>query len=588
MTEDRPGEPAGRASIDGRVAFAAAFLVLGCGLIMLLDRIGVPERLVALIGPLLALVSLATLGALLHSMRISRFYVAGRRMPAIYAGLAGASLVAALAAAYLAALPAGVSLLDFALGLFAGAGFAGLGVGPLIRKTGAFSIPDLIAARFPNTILRLALALLIAVIALALACAGLETAVRALTLWSGLSRPLAAALIGIVLVFVATPGGYSGAIWASTAAGGIFIAAFALPLGLYAVRGNPLPLPVFGDAPLWQSATARLGDWGLLGTNPGAIDLAIIAAATIGAAVLIPLVAPAFAAPDRGSARRGGIAALVFICLFAGLAVVTIAASALSLGKTTLGQKPDRLSASIYAASRSGTLSICGATAFTPTSLRQACAARPGFADALRESDIVPEREFLFANLPSLAGLGSAFSGLAAAALATLGIALASIGFHAFATALGHDAFYRVRDAGAVTSRRLAITRLILIGAITMAAVVASSAAIDPRAAIALALVLSAAAVAPLVALVLWPRATAFDALATLITGIVAMEAVTVLGGALTSGWLAGAALTGGVLGFVAGIASSIVRSGDTEIGAAFVRAILRGKTEIPNLDRGA
>src|SRR5947209_5065475 len=129
-----------RASIDGRVAFASAFLVLGCALIILLDRIGVPERLVAVLGPMVALVSLAILGGLLHSMRISRFYAAGRRVPAIYAGFAAATLIAALAASSLIALPQGVSLADFGVGLFAGALVAGLGVRPFGRKIGAFSV----------------------------------------------------------------------------------------------------------------------------------------------------------------------------------------------------------------------------------------------------------------------------------------------------------------------------------------------------------------------------------------------------------------------------------------------------------------
>src|SRR6478609_8582887 len=192
MRQDWTGEfGEERASIDGRVAFASAFLVLGCALIIMLDRIGVPERLVAVLGPLVAL---------LHSMRISRFYAAGRRVPAIYAGFAATTLIAAFAASCLTALPAGVSLLDFAIGLAAGAVIAGFAVRPFARKSGAFSIADLIAGRFPGTILRIAIAVLVAILAFALAHAGVEVAVRALNLWSGFARPLAAAVVGIVLV----------------------------------------------------------------------------------------------------------------------------------------------------------------------------------------------------------------------------------------------------------------------------------------------------------------------------------------------------------------------------------------------------
>ena len=62
-----------RAAIDGRVAFATAAFALSAGLVALLDRVGVPEPLVAALGPIAALAGLAIVGLLLRSMRISRF-----------------------------------------------------------------------------------------------------------------------------------------------------------------------------------------------------------------------------------------------------------------------------------------------------------------------------------------------------------------------------------------------------------------------------------------------------------------------------------------------------------------------------------
>ncbi len=44
-----------RAGVDGRVAFAMAAFALGAGLVALLDRVGVPEKLVGALGPFLAL-----------------------------------------------------------------------------------------------------------------------------------------------------------------------------------------------------------------------------------------------------------------------------------------------------------------------------------------------------------------------------------------------------------------------------------------------------------------------------------------------------------------------------------------------------
>ena len=82
-----------RAGIDGRVAFAAAAFAMLAGLVALLDRVGAPSRLVAVLGPALALVGLSIVGAMVRTMRISRFYAGGRAVPPAYAGLAFACLL---------------------------------------------------------------------------------------------------------------------------------------------------------------------------------------------------------------------------------------------------------------------------------------------------------------------------------------------------------------------------------------------------------------------------------------------------------------------------------------------------------------
>ena len=144
-----------RAAIDGRVAFAVAAFLGGAGLVTLLDRVGVPEALVEALGPALALAGLAIIGVLLRSMRVSRFYAGGRAAPATYAGLAMAALAAGLFLPFLPPAEDALSLRRLMAGFVSGAILAALVSGPLLRKTGAFSIPDLIGARFPNVALRL-------------------------------------------------------------------------------------------------------------------------------------------------------------------------------------------------------------------------------------------------------------------------------------------------------------------------------------------------------------------------------------------------------------------------------------------------
>ena len=84
---DRSTEQAAleRANLDARIAFVAASFLLAYAFAALLDRVGAPERFVGAAPPYFTILGLATLGFLLHSMRASVYYTAGRGLPAAYA-----------------------------------------------------------------------------------------------------------------------------------------------------------------------------------------------------------------------------------------------------------------------------------------------------------------------------------------------------------------------------------------------------------------------------------------------------------------------------------------------------------------------
>ena len=194
---------------------------------------------------------------------------------------------------------------------------------------------------------------------------------------------------------------------------------------------------------------------------------------------------------------------------------------------------------------------------------------------------------FLLTALPPLAFLGAAMSGLVWAAMVALGVALAAAGLLAASIALGNDAFHQVRDRSALTSRRLAITRVILIGAIVMGAILTSARELDPRMLIGVALALSAAVLAPLLVLTLWPRARGFDALLALIVGLCAAEA-TLVSGQMSVHRLALGAVAGIVAAVGAGVASSFIGGGDRQRGHDFLAALLQSDGEVLEADKGA
>ena len=581
-----------RAAIDGRVAFATAAFALAAGLVALLDRVGVPEPLVAALGPIAALSGLAMVGLLLRSMRISRFYAAGRAVPSVYAGLASASLATGLFMPFVLPVPGGTSLTGLLAGFGAGLVAAALVVGPLLRKTGAFSVPDLLAARFPKLALRLGSVVVIAAVAVLVSLSGYEVAVRTLVLASGADRQMASLMIGLVLMMIVVPGGLAGVVWSASGATGILLAGLGLPLAVLVAHGDKVPLPIVGDPDLWQQGKTLIIDWHAAGAAaPMHMSALLIGAIAIGVAVLAPLMSPAITCRDAGSARRAGLVALFWTFVIAAGIAATMAIAALTLAAGLVGQPPDGLASFIYVASGKGLVTLCGQAVADPGAARVACAAVPGFGGVLRVQDIAANGDYLILGLPQLRRFGVAFSGLVEAGTVAVAMVVAAAGLEALATALGHDAFYRVRDARALTSRRLAVTRAIMLMAIAAIGFLLTFRSIDPPAAIGLALALSAAAIAPLLILSLWPRATSADAMIALLAGLAGAEIVVAASGSAAPSIdrLAAAAVIACGLATFTGFTTSLLRRADpSSHGGAFVQGVLHGESDVLHPDKGA
>ncbi len=579
-----------RAAMDGRVAFAAGAFVVAAGLIALLDRAGAPPRLVAVLGPGATLCGLALIGVLLRNMLISRFYAAGRATPAAYAGLAFASLAAGLFMPFVPPAsggpPFGLVLPSFGGGLAC----AALISGPLLRRSGAFSIPDMIATRFPNIALRLGIVAVVAAAGLMVATAGFLTAAGALAYAANI-RPVTAALLTSVTVFlILAPGGVAGLVWAAAGGAGILLAGLALPLGILAARGQAFPLPIFGDSAAWSAVLTRLGQWnGETGVAPTA-GSGVVVAIVIGIGSLGPLLIPATATGGGAPARAAGFAGLFWCAVFTVCGAAIIALSTLAADSTVFGVRPEALPAAFFEASRAGLLAICGGHPATPAAARALCAAEPDFPGLLSSSDIKASGIYLMLALPSLRGLGDALSGLAAAGVIAAALVLSASGVQAFATAVGHDMFYRVRDVTAMTSRRLAAARLLIILGIAGVAAVLAPMSPDPRALIGLAIVFSASTVMPLLTLSIWPRANGVDAAAALLAGLATAEAFIFINGGI--GALDGvgrAAVAACAVSTLTGFLTSFLHPANAAgAGAAFVHDMLRGDGDMANPDRGA
>jgi cation/acetate symporter len=131
-----------------------AFIVL----LAVLEQVGLSRRWIGLIFLLGTLALYATIGILSRTTDEVEYYVAGRRVPAFYNGLAtgadwmsAASFIGVAGTLYLT----GYSGLAFIIGWTGGYCLVALLLAPYLRRFGQFTIPDFLGARYGGALPRL-------------------------------------------------------------------------------------------------------------------------------------------------------------------------------------------------------------------------------------------------------------------------------------------------------------------------------------------------------------------------------------------------------------------------------------------------
>lgn len=505
-----------RARIDGGFSFAIAAFILGFGLLAVLERIGLPDEMlrsgvIALIFSGLAIVAL-----LLRTMRPVDFYAGGRRLPGAYAGVAFAGMVLGLFLPFLPPGQQGISFASVATGFCIGVLWALFATGPALRRSGAYSITDLIVSRFPTILIRGPVVLIIGFCAACVALGGYEIALHSFVAATGLDRRLGCAILGGLIILLIVPAGLSGVIWVAAAAAIVMVSALILPLGLDLLSGLPLAVPIFGDHALWTKATTQFA--ALTGMSPRApLQLSVIIATGLGLATLAPLFGAAVASRDEGEAWRSGLVGMVWLALGALLITTTLAGATLALETTVGNRVATALPHSILAASARGDITICGIHTSDPIVLDFACDAKAENGQ-LRPAwqDMRTDASYLLQSLPRLRGSEPTLARLAAAFMIVLGTGLAAAGLQTLITALGHDILHPKRRKFGPVSRRLAFTRALAIGFVILASYWLAGRAGDVRTLFGLALMLSAALVAPILTLALIPGTTSVSAFTAL------------------------------------------------------------------------
>jgi len=219
----------------------------------LLEMFGVPNKVLGYMFLGATILLYAGIGFMSKTADVSEYYVAGRRVPALFNGMAtgadwmsAASFIGMAGTLYLT----GYDGLAFVMGWTGGYCLVALFLAPYLRKFGQFTIPDFLGARYGGNIPRL-----IGVIA-AIICS--FTYVIAQIYGVGLITSRFTGLEFTVGVFVGLAGilvcsflgGMKAVTWTQVAQYIILIVAYMIPVVWLSVKhtGNPIPQVAYGSA----------------------------------------------------------------------------------------------------------------------------------------------------------------------------------------------------------------------------------------------------------------------------------------------------------------------------------------------------
>ena len=233
-----------------------AFVIL----LAILEWVGVSDRIIGYLFVFFTLAVYAIIGIVSRTMQVSEYYVAGRRVPAFYNGMAtGADWMSAASfigmAGTLYAL--GYDGLGYVLGWTGGYVLVAVLVAPYLRKFGAYTVPDFLAARYGGNFARL-----LGIVVL-LSCS--FTYVVAQIVGTGLiaSRFLGmdfqvAVYVGLLGILVCSMlGGMRAVTWTQVAQYIVLIIAYLLPVVILSAQKFGWPIPQLTYGQVLQEITAR-------------------------------------------------------------------------------------------------------------------------------------------------------------------------------------------------------------------------------------------------------------------------------------------------------------------------------------------
>lgn len=517
-------------------------------LIGILEQLGVPNQILGYLFVAMTIAVYAGIGILSRTAQVSEYYVAGRKVPAFYNGMAtaadwmsAASFIGMAGTLY----NQGYQGLGFVLGWTGGYVLVAVLIAPYLRKFGAYTVPDFLGTRYGGNFARILGVIILFCCSFTYIVAQVYGTGIVTSRFLGIQFEIAI-FVGLAGILVCSMlGGMRAVTWTQVAQYIVLIVAYLVPVIILSTQrtGVPLPQLMYGQvletiSTLEQTKPALEGAKAHIAT-PGDMSgwvnfLALIACLMLGTASLPHVLMRYFTTPSVRDARKSVGWSLLFIFLLYFTAPAYAVFAKAEVYEKILGadiSSPAAIQSLLDSArwlvtyGNLGLVKICGYTGdaannlvMSADAIFQACQAKQ--ASMLNFANLTIDNDVIVISTPEIAGLPYVISGLVAAGGLAAALSTADGLLLAIANALSHDIYYRMIDRHASAHRRLIIARVLLVVVAIVAAYVASTKPSDILSMVAWAFSLAAAGLfVPLTLGVWWKRTTSAGAILGMITG---------------------------------------------------------------------
>ncbi|MEQ1659078.1 MAG: sodium:solute symporter family protein [Hylemonella sp.] len=513
----------------------------------ILEQMGLPRSWIGFIFLLATIGLYAGIGIMSRTTDAAEYYVAGRRVPAVYNGMAtgadwmsAASFIGMAGTLYLT----GYGGLAFIMGWTGGYCLVALFLAPYMRKFGQFTIPDFLGERYGGNLPRF-LGILAAILCsftyvvaqiygVGLITARLTGVAFEIGIFLGLGGILVCSFLG----------GMRAVTWTQVAQYIILIVAYMIPVVWMSVKQTNVPIPqaVYGyqlekvtaqekrlssdpkelevreifkqrSAALAPHAAQFAGDPKGDAAAQKAYDvsrrnfLALIFCLMVGTAALPHILMRYYTVPSVREARESVTWSLFFIFLLYFTAPALAVLVKFEVFSVLIGTPFDQLP-----------FWIAEWNKVDPSLLSVTDINKDGI---LQLNEMSIGGDIIVLAAPAIGGLPYVISGLVAAGGLAAALSTADGLLLTIANALSHDLYYKMIDPNASTARRVTISKVLLLVVALCAAYVAAQKPADILFLVSAAFSFAAAAFFPVLVLgIFWKRASNIGASLGMIAGL--------------------------------------------------------------------